>query len=92
VLAFIGGLIEQVGLMVGNATARYIGTAISLVSPVDAIWRKAMAILQPPFLAQTQITPFSGGAEPSAAMLWWAVLVVIVAMTVTIRGFRTRAL
>lgn len=92
VLAFIGGLIEQIGMMVGNVAARYIGTAISLMSPVDAIWRKAMAILQPPFMAQTQITPFSGGAEPSAAMLWWAVLVVVVAMTLAIRGFRKRAL
>jgi len=92
VLAFVGGLIEQVGMIGGNVTARYIGTAISLVTPVDAIWRKALAILQPPFMAQTVITPFSGGAEPSAAMLWWAVLVVMVAMTLTIRGFRRRAL
>ncbi len=92
VLAFVGGLIEQVGMIGGNVTARYIGTAISLVTPVDAIWRKALAILQPPFMAQTVITPFSGGAEPSAAMLWWAVLVVMVAMTFTIRGFRRRAL
>ncbi len=92
VLAFVGGLIEQVGMIGGNVTARYIGTAISLVTPVDAIWRKALAILQPPFMAQTVITPFSGGAEPSAAMLWWAVLVVMVAMTLAIRGFRHRAL
>lgn len=92
VLAFVGGLIEQIGMMVGNVSARYIGTAISLVSPVDAIWRKAMAILQPPFMAQTQVTPFSGGAEPSAAMLWWSVLVVAVAMTLAISGFRKRAL
>lgn len=92
VLAFVGGLIEQIGMIGGNVTARYIGTAISLVTPVDAIWRKALAILQPPFMAQTVITPFSGGAEPSAVMLWWAVLVVMVAMTLTIRGFRRRAL
>jgi hypothetical protein len=45
--------------MVGNATARYIGTAISLVSPTEALWRLALHVLQPPVMSQIQVTPFS---------------------------------
>ena len=33
VLAFFGGWIEQIRVMLGNASARYIGTAISLMQP-----------------------------------------------------------
>ena len=91
-LAFIGGMIETVGVTVGNSTARYIGTAISLVSPSDAVWRMAMHVLQPPILSQVQITPFSSGSVPSAAMMWWAVAFVIAMLVLAIRGFRKRAL
>src|SRR5262249_34979318 len=36
-LSFIGGWVEQIGAMLGNAASRYIGTAISLVAPTDAL-------------------------------------------------------
>jgi len=91
-IAFVGGLVEQVGLAVGNAAARYIGTAISLVSPADALWRKATHTLLPPFITQVQMTPFSGGAVPSAAMVWWGVLFSCAALALAIRGFNRRAL
>jgi ABC-type transport system involved in multi-copper enzyme maturation permease subunit len=91
-IAFVGGLVEQVGLMAGNAAARYIGTAISLVSPADALWRKATHTLLPPFITQLQVTPFSGGAVPSAAMVWWGVLFSFVVLALAIRGFNKRAL
>jgi len=91
-IAFVGGLVEQVGLVAGNAPARYIGTAISLFSPADALWRKATHILMPPFITQVQITPFSGGAVPSAAMVWWGVLFSGVMLAIAVRGFRRRAL
>lgn len=91
-VAFVGGLVEQIGLAAGNAAARYIGTAISLLSPADALWRKAIHTLLPPFMTQIQSTPFSGGSVPSAAMVWWAVLFSVVAMGLAIRGFSKRAL
>jgi hypothetical protein len=91
-IAFVGGLVEQVGLVAGNAAARYIGTAISLVNPADALWRKATHTLLPPFITQVQVTPFSGGAVPSAAMVWWGVLFSLVALALAIRGFNQRSL
>jgi ABC-type transport system involved in multi-copper enzyme maturation permease subunit len=91
-LAFIGGWIETVGVMVGNTSARYIGTAISLVSPTDALWRLAMHLLQPPVMSQVQLTPFSPASVPSAAMVWWSLAFVIGVLALAIRGFQKRAL
>jgi ABC-type transport system involved in multi-copper enzyme maturation permease subunit len=91
-LAFFGGWIEQIGVMLGNANARYIGTAISLVSPTDALWHLAMHVLQPPVMAQVQFTPFSPASVPSAAMVWWAVAFVIGMLAIAVRGFQKRAL
>ena len=91
-LAFVGGWIEQIGVMVGNATARYIGTAISLVAPTDALWRLAMNRLQPPVMAQVMINPFSPASVPSAAMVWWAAAFALGVLALAIRGFQQRAL
>ena len=91
-LAFIGGWIETVGVVVGNASARYIGTAISLISPADALWRLASHVMQPPFMSQVGPTPFTGAAVPSAAMLWWSAAFVLGVLALAIRGFEKRAL
>jgi ABC-type transport system involved in multi-copper enzyme maturation permease subunit len=91
-LAFIGGWVETVGVLVSNSSARYIGTAISLVSPADAIWRLAMHVLQPPIMSQVQISPFSLASVPSGAMVWWAVAFVIAMLVLAIRKFGQRAL
>jgi len=92
VLAFFGGWIEQIGVMLGNSNARYVGTAISLVSPTDALWRLAMHMLQPPVMAQVLLNPFSPASVPSAAMVWWAVAFVIGVLALAVRGFQNRAL
>jgi ABC-type transport system involved in multi-copper enzyme maturation permease subunit len=92
VVAFFGGWVEQIGVMMGNVNARYIGTAISLVSPTDALWRLAMHVLQPPVMAQVQATPFSPVSVPSAAMVWWAAAFAIGVLAIAVRGFQERAL
>ncbi len=90
-IAFIGGWIEQIGVVLGNASSRYIGTAISLVSPCDALLRLAMHVLQPA-IAQGPLTPFSSVSVPSPAMAWWSVGYVVVALAIATRGFQRRAL
>lgn len=92
VMAFVGGWIEQVGTFVGNDSARYIGTAISLVSPSDALWRLGASLLQPPLVKALQMTPFSPASVPSAAMVYWALGFVVVVLLVAIRKFSTRTL
>lgn len=91
-LAYIGGWIETVGVIVGNSSARYIGTAISLISPADSLWRLASHVMQPPVMSQVQFTPFSAAAVPSAAMVWWSAAFVIGVLALAIRGFQKRAL
>ncbi|MFL6600910.1 MAG: ABC transporter permease [Steroidobacteraceae bacterium] len=92
VVAFFGGWIEQIGVLLGNSSARYIGTAISLMSPTDALWRLAMHLLQPPVMGQVILTPFSPASVPSAAMVWWAMGFAIVVLATAVRGFQNRAL
>jgi ABC-2 type transport system permease protein len=91
-LAFIGGWIEQIGVMLGNPASRYIGTAISLVAPTDALWRLAMHVLQPPVMSQIALGPFSSGSVPSIAMVWWALAYVAGALLIAARAFQRRAL
>ena len=46
-IAFIAGWMEQILSMFGNSTARYVGTVVSLLSPSDAMWRRAAYEMQP---------------------------------------------
>jgi Cu-processing system permease protein len=92
-LAFIGGWVEQIGAFTGNISARYIGTAMSLVSPGDALWKLAAQQLQTPVMSQlAQLTPFSSVSPPSAAMVVWAVSFVVVVLLIALRSFQRRAL
>jgi Cu-processing system permease protein len=91
-VAFIGGWVEQIGVFVGNQAARYIGTAVSLVSPSDALWRRAAYELQPPIMRDLQLTPFGSASVPSAAMIVWAVGFVVAVLIVAVAWFRRRPL
>ena len=46
-IAFIAGWMEQILSLFGNSTARHVGTVVSLLSPADAMWRRAAYELQP---------------------------------------------
>ena len=91
-IAFVGGWIEQIGTITRAASAQYIGTAISLVSPADAMWRRAAHELQPPVLRDFQFSPFSSASLPSAAMIVWTVGYVLVVLLLAFNLFRRRAL
>jgi Cu-processing system permease protein len=91
-IAFIGGWVEEIGVLFGNDAARYIGTAISLVSPVDSMWRLASHQMQPPMMQQLRMSPFSTASVPSTAMVIWAVGFVIVTLALALRQFRARPL
>ena len=93
-LAFMGGFVEQIGLVIGNATARDLGTAVSLISPSDALWRMAMFHLTPEFIRNTNEAPpmFWSASTPTSAMIVWAVAYVGLALALAIRTFNRRAL
>lgn len=91
-LAFIGGWVEQIGAIARNDAARDIGTVISLVSPSDAMWRRAAYELQPPFMRDLQLTPFASFSVPSGAMIGWTVGLIVVVLGSALIAFRRRAL
>ncbi len=91
-IAFVGGWIEEFGFILGNSATRYIGTAISLVSPVDALWRMAAHVMQPPLMQQLRLSPFSSEAVPSQAMVIWALGYLALTLLVALRHFSKRSL
>jgi Cu-processing system permease protein len=93
-LAFMGGFVEQIALTIGNQTARDVGTAVSLLSPSDALWRMAMYQLLPEFIRNTNEAPpmFWSASTPTMAMIVWAVGYVGLALALAIRTFNRRAL
>ena len=91
-IGFIGGWVEQIGAFARNEAARYIGTAISLVSPADTMWRRAAYDLQPPIMRDLQMGPFVSASLPSAAMVVWAAGFVLAVLALALYQFRRRPL
>jgi Cu-processing system permease protein len=91
-LAFVGGWMEQIGTMVGNASARYIGIAASLLVPSESLWQLAAYHMQPAIARDVQIGPFLSASVPSPAMVGWALGYVLVALALALRLFHTRDL
>ncbi|MEO8464487.1 MAG: ABC transporter permease subunit [Gammaproteobacteria bacterium] len=91
-IAFIGGWVEQIATVVRNDAVRYIGTTISLVSPADAMYRRAAHELQPSAALDVQLTPFTPLAVPTVAMIVWTLAFVVVTLLLAIRTFRHRPL
>jgi ABC-2 type transport system permease protein len=91
-LAFIGGWMEQIGTLAGNATARHLGIAASLLVPSESLWQLASHHMQLPLVRDTNLTPFSPASVPSPAMVAWAAGYVLVVLGAAVRLFRTRDL
>ena len=74
--AWIAGIMEIVGVVLGNATLERIGVIVSLVIPSDALWRGASYyLLSPVYAAATSpdnAIPFAGTAAPSVPFVLWA--------------------
>jgi len=72
-VAFIGAWVEQIGALLQSHAAVNIGIVTSLLMPVEALWRRASYLMQPPILSSIP-TPFSGTSPPSQAMVIYAAL------------------
>ena len=91
-VAFIAGWMEQILSLFGNSTARHVGTVVSLLSPADAMWRRAAYELQPVTAVIFQAGPFGVASVPSAVMIVWAVLFVVAVLAFAAWLFRRRPL
>ncbi|HEY5567703.1 MAG TPA: ABC transporter permease [Gammaproteobacteria bacterium] len=91
-VAFIAGWMEQIMALFNNSTSRYVGTIVSLLSPADAMWRRAAYEMQPLAAHVLQAGPFGVVSVPSAAMVGWAVAFVVIVLGFAVWQFRRRAL
>ncbi len=94
-LGFIGGLIEQVGGLVNNATMVNLGIVSSLIMPLDALHRLGLSLLVPPGLLIVQgggPPGFGGSSQPSVWMAVYAILYVVAMVWAAARVFSRRDL
>jgi ABC-type transport system involved in multi-copper enzyme maturation permease subunit len=100
-LAWIGGIIESIGLALGNQRLADAGTVVALLFPTDAFWRGAVYALQPAVFATVSVSanangagvnPFAVTSPPPAAILAWAFGWIVVVLVAGIIAFRARDL
>ena len=91
-LAFIGSWVEQIGTFFNAPATTTIGIVSSLILPVEALWRLAATLLQPPLLNNVNFSPFSLGAVPSLAMVVYAGGYIVVLFALAMRAFSRRDL
>jgi Cu-processing system permease protein len=94
--AWIAGIMEIVGTVLGNEALERIGVAVSLLIPSDALWRGASYYLQSPaYVAATSVEnaiPFAGTAAPGGLLIAWAVAYAAGWWLLADRWFRRRDL
>ena len=61
-LAWIGGIVQSVGLALGNQRLADAGTVVALVFPSDALWRGALFALQPAVFTAVAANANANGA------------------------------
>jgi ABC-type transport system involved in multi-copper enzyme maturation permease subunit len=91
-LAFIGSWVEQIGTFFNAPATGTIGVVSSLILPVEALWRLAATLLQPPLLNNSDFSPFSLGAVPTPAMVVYAGVYIIALFALALRAFARRDL
>lgn len=90
-LAFIGSWVEQIGAILQSQAAVRVGIIASLLLPVEAMWRRAAYLLQPP-LSNNIPSPFSTTSVPSDAMVVYTAIYMLVMLALAMRGFGRRDL
>ncbi|MFZ6026876.1 MAG: ABC transporter permease [Chloroflexota bacterium] len=93
-VAFIGGWIEQFGILLKNRTAVDIGIVCSLIMPAEALWRRAANEMQSGLSKALTgfVSPFSFGASPSTAFIVYSLIYIILALCLAIHRFGQRDL
>ncbi len=91
-VAFLGGWIEQFGMLTNSQPVANIGVLASIVMPSEALWRRAASEIQSPVLSATGFSPFGSGATPSGAMVGYAVCYTAVSLVLALRLFSRRDL
>jgi hypothetical protein len=89
---FIGGWVEQIGSLLQNDTAVKVGIISSLIIPSETLWKRAVYEMQPPLTSSLFGSPFTATSVPSALMVVYSFIYLVVALTGAIRIFQKRDL
>src|SRR5439155_795195 len=97
-VAWIGGIVGGVGLVLNNATATHIGTATRLILPTDGMWRGAVWALEPAtIIAAIRASgpaaagnPFFASEPPDALYLAWTAAWIVAFLGLGIWSFQQR--
>ena len=86
-LAFIGGVVQQIGIFIDNSTAEKIGAAVTYVFPSDHFFRMALSGLTPPSSGGLlgivdQMGPFGTPAGPT----FWSIVYGVAYLVVCLVG------
>lgn len=91
-LAFLGGWIEGFGSYAVSKTSVSIGIVTSLIIPSESLWRRAAYEVQKPIIGGSGMGPFSSDSVPSNAMVLYAVIYGLVALSLAVYRFERRDL
>ena len=93
-IALVGGMVEQIGGLLDNATMENIGIISSLIIPSDTLWKMASDWLQPtsPSLTSQIVGPFTAITPPSIWMAAYAALYVFCVIGASMWVFQRRDL
>lgn len=100
-LAIAGGMMEQIGVLMGSTTAIYAGVVTNLVLPADAAYRRLVATIVEhaqagcnqdlPFInPQMILGPFGSHSTPSDWMLLYILAYAVFMLAVAVAAFKRR--
>ena len=91
-VAFLGGWLEQMSGFTEGSRLAMVGIISSLVMPSEAIWRRAAFEMESPLSGALQFSPFADVSIPSAAMIVYAVVYMLIALSIAVYHFGERDL
>jgi Cu-processing system permease protein len=91
-LAFLGGWIEQMSGFAEGSRLVLLGVLSSLIMPSEAVWRRAAFEMESPLAGSLQFSPFADISVPSLTMIGYAVVYLLIALTIAIYHFHSRDL
>ncbi len=92
-VTFIGTWVEQVAALLNASTAQRLGNTISLLLPVEVLWRLAAALLQPPGgILNNFVSPFAAIVPPAPTVALYAAVYGAIALGLAVVSFNRRDL
>jgi Cu-processing system permease protein len=91
-LAFIGGWLEQIGTVTQSDRLINLGIFSSVIMPSEAIWRRASYVMQSSIARTLDLSPFATRSAPSATMMLYACIYLLLGLSAALYRFHQRDL